>query len=41
MLRDTDILTYTVKNRPEVVWQNVKAHDGVMCASRIPAMELL
>ena len=38
---DTNILIYTVKNRPEVVRQNFEAHDGEMCASSITAMELL
>jgi len=38
---DTNILIYTVKNRPEVVRQYFEAHDGEMCASSITAMELL
>jgi tRNA(fMet)-specific endonuclease VapC len=38
---DTNILIYTVKNRPEAVRQNFEAHDGEICASSITAMELL
>ena len=38
---DTNILIYTVKNKPEVVRQNFEAHDGEICASSITAMELL
>lgn len=38
---DTNILIYTVKNRPEVVRQNFEAHDGEICASSVTAMELL
>lgn len=38
---DTNILIYTIKNRPEVVRQNFEAHDGEMCASSVTAMELL
>lgn len=38
---DTNILIYTVKNRPEVVRQNLEAHEGEICTSSITAMELL
>ena len=38
---DTNILIYTIKNRPKVVRQNFEAHDGEICASSITAMELL
>ena len=38
---DTNILIYTVKNRPEVVRQHFEAHEGEICASSITAMELL
>ena len=38
---DTNILIYTVKNRPEMVRQHFEAHDGEICASSITAMELL
>lgn len=38
---DTNILIYTIKNRPEVVRQNFEVHDGEMCASSVTAMELL
>lgn len=38
---DTNILIYTVKNRPEVVRRNFEAHDGEICASSVTAMELL
>ena len=38
---DTNILIYTIKNRPEVVRQNFEAHDGEICASSVTAMELL
>lgn len=38
---DTNILIYTVKNKPEMVRQQFEAHDGEICASSITAMELL
>lgn len=38
---DTNILIYTIKNRPAVVRQNFEAHDGDICASSVTAMELL
>lgn len=38
---DTNILIYTVKNRPEVVRQHFEAHDGEICVSSVTAMELL
>ncbi|MFD1508583.1 type II toxin-antitoxin system tRNA(fMet)-specific endonuclease VapC [Lacimonas salitolerans] len=38
---DTNILIYTIKNRPEVVRQNFEDHDGEICASSVTAMELL
>jgi tRNA(fMet)-specific endonuclease VapC len=38
---DTNILIYTIKNRPERVRQQFEAHDGQLCASSVTAMELL
>lgn len=38
---DTNILIYTIKNRPEDVRHQFEAHDGEMCVSSITAMELL
>ena len=38
---DTNILIYTVKNRPQVVQQNLEAHESYICTSSITAMELL
>lgn len=38
---DTNILIYTIKNRPEVVRQKFEAHAGEICASSVTAMELL
>lgn len=38
---DTNILIYTIKNKPELVRQKFEAHDGEMCASSVTAMELL
>ena len=38
---DTNILIYTIKNKPEVVRQKFEAHEGEMCASSVTAMELL
>ena len=38
---DTNILIYTIKNKPEVVRQKFEAHEGEMCASSVTAMEVL
>jgi tRNA(fMet)-specific endonuclease VapC len=38
---DTNILIYTIKNRPERVRQQFEAHDGEICTSSVTAMELL
>ncbi len=38
---DTNILIYTIRNRPEVVRRQFEAHEGEMCASSVTAMELL
>ena len=38
---DTNILIYTIKNKPEGVRQHFEAHDGEICASSATAMELL
>lgn len=38
---DTNILIYTIKNRPEEVRRQFEAHDGEMCVSSVTAMELL
>jgi tRNA(fMet)-specific endonuclease VapC len=38
---DTNILIYTIRNRPEVVRRHFEAHDGEICASSVTAMELL
>ncbi|ESW59818.1 MAG: pirin [Rhodobacter sp. CACIA14H1] len=38
---DTNILIYTMKNRPEEVRRQFEAHDGEICVSSITAMELL
>jgi tRNA(fMet)-specific endonuclease VapC len=38
---DTNILIYTIKNKPDVVRQKFEAHDGEICASSVTAMELL
>lgn len=38
---DTNILIYTIKNKPEGVRQHFEVHDGEICASRVTAMELL
>ena len=38
---DTNILIYTLKNKPEMVQQQFEAHDGEICASSVTAMELL
>jgi tRNA(fMet)-specific endonuclease VapC len=38
---DTNILIYTIRNRPQEVRRNFEAHDGELCASSVTAMELL
>lgn len=38
---DTNILIYTIRNRPEAVRLQFEAHEGEMCASSVTAMELL
>ncbi len=38
---DTNILIYTIRNKPEAVRQQFEAHDGEICASSVTAMELL
>ena len=38
---DTDILIYTIKNKPEAVRQQFQQHHGEMCISTVTAMELL
>lgn len=38
---DTNILIYTIKNRPEEVRRQFEAHDGEMGISSVTAMELL
>jgi tRNA(fMet)-specific endonuclease VapC len=38
---DTNILIYTIRNRPEEVRRNFEAHDGELSASSVTAMELL
>jgi tRNA(fMet)-specific endonuclease VapC len=38
---DTNILIYTIKNKPEAVRQRFETHDGEICASNVTAMELL
>jgi tRNA(fMet)-specific endonuclease VapC len=38
---DTNILIYTIRNRPEAVRRHFEAHDGELCASSVTAMELL
>jgi tRNA(fMet)-specific endonuclease VapC len=38
---DTNILIYTIKNKPEAVRQQFEAHDREICASSVTAMELL
>ena len=38
---DTNILIYTIKNKPDVVRQRFEQHHGEMCTSSITAMELL
>ena len=38
---DTNILIYTIRNKPDVVRQDFEAHDGEISASSVTAMELL
>ena len=38
---DTNILIYTIKNKPMAVRQHFEAHDGELSASSVTAMELL
>ena len=38
---DTNILIYTVKNKPEAVRQHFEAHVGEICTSSVTAMEML
>jgi len=38
---DTNILIYTIKNKPDVVRQHFEAQDGEICVSSVTAMELL
>lgn len=38
---DTNILIYTIRNKPDVVRRRFEVHDGEMCVSSITAMELL
>ena len=38
---DTNILIYTIKNKPVAVRQHFETHDGELCASTVTAMELL
>lgn len=38
---DTNIVIYTIKNRPEAVKQAFLAHYGQMCISTITLMELI
>ena len=38
---DTNILIYTIKNKPDVVRQRFEQHHGEMCTSCVTAMELL
>ena len=38
---DTNILIYTVKNKPEAVRQQFEAHGGEICTSSVTAMEML
>lgn len=40
-LLDTNIVIYTIKNKPELVRQRFNAHDGQMAISTITLMELL
>jgi tRNA(fMet)-specific endonuclease VapC len=38
---DTNILIYTIKNKPDAVRQRFEQHHGEMCTSAVTAMELL
>ena len=38
---DTNIVIYTIKNRPEEVREAFKRHDGQMCISSVTAGELI
>ncbi len=38
---DTNIATYTIKNKPSEVREAFKAHDGQMCISSVTLMELV
>ncbi len=38
---DTNIVIYTIKNRPQEVREAFKAHDGQMCISTVTLMELI
>ena len=38
---DTNIVIYTIKNRPEVVRSRFKQHYGQMCISSVSYMELI
>ena len=38
---DTNILIYTIKNKPDAVRQRFEQHHGEMCTSTVTAMELL
>jgi tRNA(fMet)-specific endonuclease VapC len=38
---DTNILIYTIKNKPQAVRQQFEQHHGEMCSSCVTAMELL
>jgi tRNA(fMet)-specific endonuclease VapC len=38
---DTNILIYTIRNRPEAVRRRFEAHAGEICISSVTAMELL
>ena len=40
-LLDTNIVIYTIKNRPEQVRDKFNAHDGQMAISSVTLMELL
>ena len=40
-LLDTNIVIYTIKNKPEQVRERFNAHDGQMAISSITLMELL
>ncbi len=38
---DTNIVIYTIKNRPKVVKETFQAHYGQMCISTVTLMELI